>query len=91
MFSAKNFLISSAVRIFSLAVCGLLLTTAKKQNLLINQDYLAALQQVKLTPAQALQILEACQTAIRQLESNATPRLTLSVLLLKIQTILKEV
>lgn len=70
---------------------ALLLTTAKKQDLLINQDYLAAFGQLKLTPAQALQILEACQTAVRQLDSNATPRLTLSVLLLKIQTILKEV
>ena len=70
---------------------ALLLTTAKKQDLLINQDYLAAFGQLKLTPAQALQILEACQAAVRQLDSNATPRLTLSVLLLKIQTILKEV
>lgn len=69
----------------------MLLNTAKQQELLINQDYLSALQQLKLTPKQALKILEACQTAVRQLESNATPRLTLSVLLLKIQTIFKEV
>lgn len=68
----------------------LLLNTTKKQELLINQDYLAALQQLSLAPSQILLILEACQKASQQLEFNATPRLTLSVLLLKIQTIIKE-
>lgn len=68
----------------------LLLNTTKKQTLLINQDYLAVLQQLYLAPQQALAILAACQTANRQVENNTTPRLVLNVLLLKIQTILKE-
>lgn len=69
----------------------LLLSTAGEQQLLVSQDYLAALQQQSFTPHQLLQVLNLCQTALRQLEANASPKLTLSVMLLNIQTTLKEV
>ena len=65
----------------------LVLHTAERIDLLINQDYLASLKSQAATPQQLLTILQYFQTGLTQLESNASPRLVLEIALLKTQTV----
>ena len=65
----------------------LILRTTGRLELLVNQDYLAQLKAQQQEPQTLLQVLQYFQTAISQLESNASPRLVLEVVLLKTKTI----
>lgn len=66
----------------------LLVTTAGALELLINQDYLAPLKTQQIAPKKLLIIFQQFQTGLIQLESNATPRLVLEIVLLKTQAVL---
>lgn len=66
----------------------LLLSTSGQSSLLSNQDYLAQLRAQQITPQQLLPILQYFQTGMVQLESNASPRLVLEIVLLKTKAIL---
>ena len=62
----------------------LLLATLQQPDLLVNQDYVAELRQLHITPLQAADILQLYQTGIVQLtEHNASPELVLNIVLLK--------
>ncbi len=63
----------------------LLANTAGQWDLLVNQDYLAALKAQQTEPQQLLTVLQYFQTGMAQLESNASPRLVLEIALLKTQ------
>lgn len=63
----------------------LLYVTANQIEYLVNQDYLAAFQRQHIQPDQLLQILKYYQTGLRQLESNASPKLVLEVALFQTQ------
>lgn len=65
----------------------LILRITGRLELLVNQDYLAQLKAQQQEPQTLLQVLQYFQTAISQLESNASPRLVLEVVLLKTKTI----
>lgn len=66
----------------------LLGSTANQWALMMNQDYLAALKGQQIAPQQLLRILEYFHTGMAQLESNASPRLVLEIVLLKTQAAL---
>lgn len=61
----------------------LMVNTSGQITLLVNQDYLAPLNSQKTEPQQLLHILQYFQTAMAQLESNASPRLVMEIALLK--------
>lgn len=63
----------------------LLANTAGQWDLLVNQDYLAALKAQQINPQQLLTVLQYFQTGVAQLESNASPRLVIEIALLKTQ------
>ena len=67
---------------------ALMVNTSGQITLLVNQDYLAPLKSQKIKPQQILQILQYFQTGMAQLESNASPRLVLEIVLLKTQAAL---
>ncbi len=67
---------------------ALMLNTSGQMTLLINQDYLAPLKSQQIKPQHLLQILQYFQTGMAQLESNASPRLVLEIVLLKTKTAL---
>ena len=64
---------------------ALMVNTSGQMTLLVNQDYLAPLKSQKIAPQQLLQILQYFQTGMAQLESNASPRLIMEIVLLKTQ------
>ncbi len=64
----------------------LMVNTSGQMTLLVNQDYLAPLKSQTIEPQQLLHILQYFQTAMAQLESNASPRLVMEVVLLKTRT-----
>lgn len=64
---------------------ALMVNTSGQMTLLVNQDYLAPLKSQKIAPQQLLQILQYFQTGMVQLESNASPRLIMEIVLLKTQ------
>lgn len=66
----------------------LLGSTAKQWELMMNQDYLAVLKWQQIAPEQLLIILQYFRTGMAQLESNASPRLVLEIVLLKTQAAL---
>lgn len=65
----------------------LIMNISGQISLLLNQDYLASLKTQQENPKQLLIVLQHFQSAIAQLESNASPRLILEIVLLKTKTV----